>query len=244
MKRYLLLSLFAALLVFAMTGCGNDPPVASFTISSNYCIVGGTVNFDASGSSDPDGSISTYSWNFGDNTIGSGQTTTHAYAAAGTYTVTLTITDDGGDTATSTITVTVYRVAGNWRGTAVWTPSIGLGAADTVSWSCDIKLNQSGSTLSGTAYWDGMSSVKWTGSGSVTSGTDISVNWTNPNYQPYVIAGTLASTGTAISGTINGSGWEYDTFTWAKQSAAVETISIDINSGSGHKDFKKEYNKK
>ena len=65
------------------------------------------VAFDGRGSSDPDGSITSYSWNFGDGTTGSGATPTHSYSAAGSYTVTLTVTDNGGTTAIDQATVTI-----------------------------------------------------------------------------------------------------------------------------------------
>ena len=65
------------------------------------------INFDGSGSSDPDGSIISYNWNFGDGGTASGVKVNHRFASAGTYTVTLTVTDDQGalgqDTATATI---------------------------------------------------------------------------------------------------------------------------------------------
>ena len=72
----------------------NDPPVASFTASCN----GLTCDFDGSGSSDPDGSLVDYAWDFGDGNMGSGVTVGHTYAVGDTYTVTLTVTDDGGNT--------------------------------------------------------------------------------------------------------------------------------------------------
>ena len=74
----------------------NTPPVASFTLrcSSRTCTVNG------SGSSDADGPIASFAWNFGDGTAAaSGQTGTHTYSAAGSYTATLTVIDDGGATA-------------------------------------------------------------------------------------------------------------------------------------------------
>jgi len=83
------------------------PPVASFTFSPTEPIVAETVTFDASASNDPDGTIVSYAWDFGDTSIGSGETTTHSYASDDTYAVTLTVTDDDGltDTATTNIHV-------------------------------------------------------------------------------------------------------------------------------------------
>lgn len=84
----------------------NDLPVADAGPDQS-ALVDETVTFDGSASYDPDGSITSYDWNFGDGTTGSGITTTHAYSVAGTYTVSLTVTDNGGLTATDTAIVTV-----------------------------------------------------------------------------------------------------------------------------------------
>jgi hypothetical protein len=66
--------------------------------------VGEAVQFDGSGSSDPDGTVVDYLWDFGDGNIGTGVNPTHTYATANLFTVTLTVTDDGSadDTATTT----------------------------------------------------------------------------------------------------------------------------------------------
>ncbi len=61
-----------------------------------------TISFDGSKSSDSDGSITGYSWNFGDGTTGSGQMTQHTYTSEGIYTVSLQVTDDKGETAITT----------------------------------------------------------------------------------------------------------------------------------------------
>ncbi len=72
--------------------------------------VGETVTFDASGSSDSDGSIVSYDWDFGDGASGSGVSPSHSYAAAGTYTVTVTVTDDEDAQDSDSATVTVNDV--------------------------------------------------------------------------------------------------------------------------------------
>jgi len=89
------------------TGTGNLSPVASFTSSAD----GLAVSFDASESSDPDGTITSYGWDFGDGKTGTGAKVSHTYAAAGTYQVTLTVTDDGGAKGTSNRSVMVVAAA-------------------------------------------------------------------------------------------------------------------------------------
>ena len=97
----------------------NQLPVAAFTPSCTSL----ACSFDATASSDPDGTITAYAWDFGDSTSGAGPTPSHSYASAGSYTVTLTVTDDSGTTATTTATVTT--TGGNARPTAAFTVACG-----------------------------------------------------------------------------------------------------------------------
>ena len=88
-----------------------DAPAAAFTIAPSTPAPGSSVSFDASSSTDPEGTISDYSWNFGDGTpvqdAGGSAGVQHTFASRGTYTVALTVTNNSGQTNTSTHTVTV-----------------------------------------------------------------------------------------------------------------------------------------
>jgi PKD repeat protein len=77
-------------------------PVASFTCLPLEKIAPLDVSFNASNSSDEDGNIVVYKWNFGDGKIGWGETETHTYTNGGSFTVTLTLTDNDGLTGKTT----------------------------------------------------------------------------------------------------------------------------------------------
>jgi YD repeat-containing protein len=90
----------------------NQPPSASLAVSPNPALVGQSVTFDASASSDADGSITNYKWDLDGNgsfetDTGSSQTASRSYASAGDVAVKLRVTDDAGATADATRTLTV-----------------------------------------------------------------------------------------------------------------------------------------
>lgn len=87
----------------------NNPPVANFTYTPASPTTADTVAFTSS-SSDIDGSISAWLWNFGDGTTSNIQTPTHRYAAGGGKVVTLTVTDNEGATGNVTRTLTIRAV--------------------------------------------------------------------------------------------------------------------------------------
>lgn len=85
-----------------------SPPTASFTASPTDGLAPLAVSFDASASRDPDGTVTDYQWNFGDDSeAGGGPTTSHTYEDTGQFTVTLTVTDDDGQSDSTTRTVRV-----------------------------------------------------------------------------------------------------------------------------------------
>ena len=86
----------------------NQPPVADADGPySGY--VGYVVSFDGSDSYDTDGSITNYTWDFGDGSTGYGVSPTHIYTSPGTYIVTLTVKDNLGSTGTNTTTATIIE---------------------------------------------------------------------------------------------------------------------------------------
>jgi len=86
----------------------NQPPVAVIKANPTSSDVPPlTVHFDGSDSYDPDGSIVSYIWDFGDGTFGNGITVSHVYTKAGDFTVTLTVSDDRGATGIASIVITI-----------------------------------------------------------------------------------------------------------------------------------------
>ena len=81
--------------VYVDAGTTNIPPIAIATVDIASGYVPLTVTFDGSGSTDADGTITSYVWNFGDgNTDDSGDMVTHVYQTAGSFNATLTVIDN------------------------------------------------------------------------------------------------------------------------------------------------------
>jgi probable HAF family extracellular repeat protein len=127
------------------TACGggggnakNTPPVASFVATPTSGLSPLAVALDASGSTDREGPIAAFSWNFGDGSAtATGATTTHVYQAAGSFTVVLTVTDGKGLTGTANRTITVIT---NTPPTAAFTATPTSGTAPLT-----VALDASGS---------------------------------------------------------------------------------------------------
>ncbi|MBI4173559.1 MAG: PKD domain-containing protein, partial [Candidatus Aenigmarchaeota archaeon] len=88
----------------------NKKPVAAFTMSPAAPQVGTDITFNAAGSSDPEGPLTSYAWDFGDGSTASGKTAKHSYASGGLYSVTLEVTDGAGDTDAATKGLEVLEV--------------------------------------------------------------------------------------------------------------------------------------
>jgi serine protease len=184
----------------------NDSPVANAGPDQS-AYVGDAVTFNGSGSSDPDGNIVSYDWNFGDGTSGSGLTASHAYSGAGTYTVTLTVTDNGELTDQDTAIVTISEapavptawvnielskqtIGSRWRVTATVTITETNASGSAIA-NARVYGTWSGAysrTVSGTTDGGGKASFRSgfiRGSGTVT----FTVNKIVKNGQEYVLSG-------------------------------------------------------
>jgi PKD repeat protein len=117
MKRRIVWGLSVGLaLILVIAGCrflGNLDPIASFIVNYSHGVSPLTVTFDATGSSDPDGAIVEFYWDFGDGQTASLtlKTTTHVYtnvqSDSKVFTAILTVIDNLGaeDSACKNITV-------------------------------------------------------------------------------------------------------------------------------------------
>jgi PKD repeat protein len=85
---------------YSPTGLANQAPIARATATPSAGAAPLNVTFSAAGSSDPDGTIASYTWNFGDGTTSSAPNPVHAYAA-GSFSATLTVQDTLGASNTS-----------------------------------------------------------------------------------------------------------------------------------------------
>jgi len=182
----------------------NAPPTAAFF----YTTTGLTVNFDGSGSTDSDGIISSWKWDFGDgSSYASGDSTTsYTYSSADTYIVTLTVTDNNGATGFTTqnvsassgggptslhvqsvVTGTENAGGGNKRGAATITIHDDLGAPVSGANVTGIFSGTFSETVSDQTGPDGTVTLKTTGTakGGVTVNVCIeNVTHATLDYEP------------------------------------------------------------
>jgi len=103
------------------TGEAPPPPAAQEPIAmASADVTAGkvplTVNFSSAGSYDPDGSIASYSWDFGDGSVAvNAANPSHDYTAPGTYIAVLTVTDGQGLTATAQVEITARKSQGKGK---------------------------------------------------------------------------------------------------------------------------------
>jgi PKD repeat protein len=144
----------------------NSPPVAAF---SSSCTAR-SCSFDGSGSADPDGSINSYAWTFGDSGVGSGVAPAHGYATDGTYSVTLTVTDNQG--ATGSVTHQLSVAAGGGGGSVSFVAAAhGPGGSVKIEQLTVPASVNAGDTM--LLMFTRATAVAWTGPAGVTGWTQL-----------------------------------------------------------------------
>src|SRR5271157_3828864 len=197
--------------------------VTALTVSagSNFSTTEGTsVTFagSASGGAAP----YTYSWNFGDNSTGSGATPSHTYKDNGTYTATLSVTDSSAQSGSSFVVVTVGDVPPTVRLSGPSSGTVGASLSFTATATDPSPVNQAAGFTYNWNFGDG-----GTGSGASTTHT-------------YVIAGnyTVSVTATDEDGETSAAA---TTVVTVSSSAAGISYYIAPNSGSGAGTFSNPY---
>jgi len=92
---------------FCLSNKTNQLPIAIASAYPNPAYVGQNISFSSAGSYDPDGTIVSYLWNFGDGATSNEPNPVHAYTEPGNYTATLTVTDDKGASNTTSFLIAV-----------------------------------------------------------------------------------------------------------------------------------------
>jgi PKD repeat protein len=117
-------------------GTTAQPPVAAVTANPTSGTTPLTIAFSSVNSTDPDGTITSYSWNFGDATSSTDPNPVHVYNSAGTFTAVLTVTDNSGmiDTDSIVITATAPQQPSNQSPVAV-------AGADKTSGNAPLTVN-------------------------------------------------------------------------------------------------------
>lgn len=208
----------------------NTPPIAR--ANGPYTGRGGTpVQFSSTGSSDPDGSIASYAWTFGDGASAAGATPSHTYTTAGTYTARLTVTDNLGATASDQATVTIIANNNQSPVARITGPTTGTVGA-TLTFSGSTSSDADG-TIAGYA-WD---------FGDTQTGSGASVTHAFATAGSYTVRLTVTdnqgATNSAQQAVVitNGGGGNQTPFLWKNEFGTMNpttkevdlTISLDLS---------------
>jgi serine protease len=160
----------------------NQKPTVSINASSVTVDAGTAVEFDGTGSSDPDGSIESYDWDFDNGATATGPSATFTFQNPGTYDVQLTVTDDDGASSTDAVAVTVEEAPSE---NSPPTVSIDAGST-TIPVGADVQFDGSGSADS-----DGsIASYAWD-FGDGTSGSTATVTHAYDSAGDYTVSLTV-----------------------------------------------------
>jgi PKD repeat protein len=210
--------------LFALPGTmPNQGPSASI----GYGCAGTACGFDGTGSHDPDGTIASYAWDFGDGSQSTLATPAHTYAAPGTYQVSLVVTDDDGATASANESVLVedavqidyvgssrHQQDGSVLNQRAPVPT-GVAAGDAMVMS--MSYNSTTATVA--------DPVGWTRTNTVQSGSMTTVVWTRAAESSDVGATVTVTSSVAVKSSLMIAAYRHATVAPGGTAASVETAS-------------------
>lgn len=200
------------------TAAPNQLPTAAISASVTSGTVPLTVAFSSTGSSDPDGSITAYFWDFGDGTNSTAANPSKTYTSVGTFTAKLTVTDDRNGTASASQVITVTADVNKQIDVNTFTLSAQSNSAGAAAIASIKVLDRLGQPVAGAIVnvtWSGLAS----GSGSGTTDSSGVAQITSKRTKR---AGSITAT---ISSVTPPSGYTYN----ASLYSAPTTQSITVN---------------
>jgi PKD repeat protein len=163
----------------------NLPPTAVLSATPSSGTAPLTVTFSSDGSSDPDGTITAYAWNFGDGRTSNQANPSLAYNTAGTYAASLTVTDNAGATSAASVNITVTpSTAQTLRSTAITLSATRSGNRVTVNGQVVVR----------------------DATNAAISGVSVNVTWRKPDGTAVTQTATTGSGGSATFNTTGGRG--------------------------------------
>lgn len=144
-----------SMVVSPATAVASVAPTAVFNFSPSTVTTGRAATFDASSSCggqitagvcSSTSAVTTFNWDFGDNSTGTGQIANHIYAATGTYTVTLTVTNDKNQQAAATKAIVVTTAVAP-TSTYIISPTTIHKNVDTVNFNAAASAASSGHSI-------------------------------------------------------------------------------------------------
>ncbi len=185
----------------------SQPPTAVLSATPTSGTAPLTVNFNAAGSTDSDGTIASYAWNFGDGgSQTGGATAQRTYSTAGTHTASLTVTDNAGLTDTKSVTisvqqqVTTYALTVSKTGTGTGTVSsspagISCGATCTANYSSGTSVTLTAAPATGATFagWSGACSGTGSCTVSMTQARAVTATFNSASYALTVSKGGLGT---------------------------------------------------
>lgn len=172
-----------------LNSCAKGPkPVATFTMDKNPALSGDTVAF-ANQSTD----ATTFSWDFGDDSVSAFESPTHVYQRVGIFPVTLNVQGEGGKNSTTQSITILPSLTGYWTTSYTMSYSSYKGSINLIQ-NCNNELTGTFELMEGMGYSPLLSS-------SIISGTSVIISISSGGYN-FSIKGTINSGYDYITGNL------------------------------------------